>query len=207
MPIIGSTALDRKNHFITVWEAFGCYPDISIYRCRVKSPDKAITAHGVTCESQCTAEFCYEFDPHTNLTSEERNRYRDRIPVDKCINIKFENDRAASLNIQCEIDERVRDDAVYCKLCGESVGHLKNNRINFYFCERWKVEVDTDFGYDRLSSIPETFLQIIRQERNRARNIPFNIRQYKLDNNIPDDIVKKKKRVYPTNPNRIVKRA
>lgn len=195
MPIVSNTALTRKKYFATVWEVFGIYPDINLFRCRTKSDKIQIANRRATCFSQCAAEFCYELDPHIEFTDAEKRVYRDNIPVEKCINIEFENDRRVAG------ENTNRDTNVSCKFCRESVGYLKNNRVNFYYVESWKPQVDIARTYETWGFLPLVDRDQIFAERYRSYNIPFNIRDYLRRHNIQEEIVKRRHtRAPPSTP-------
>lgn len=184
MPIVSQSVLDRKTLFPTVYETFGAHPDIRIFRCKTKSTTKICPPGRFSCYSQCAAEFCYEDEPCMLKTPEELSHYRENIPFKNTINLEFVRN---IFEIHTDASRACDNDTVRCKFCLEIVAQVRNHKLLFGYVDIFSQRCDDSrILYDSIVDLEDFHNNFLRDEQNRAANIPYNIKKFKLARGIVD---------------------
>lgn len=187
MPIQLQASVERMKYCPRVSEVFGLHVDYEIYRCSYSTGQRLYEPGRFSYFNQCAAEFCYVKNPIVEENNEHWND--DCTPFEKTINLEIINNEGKPINIV----KSSFGDSVRCKFCRFVVARVVNvYKINFYDAECFMMITDFECEEINRERIADSIISCFNKEDNRQRNIPRMIRQYKADNDIPEEITSKK---------------
>lgn len=190
MPVQSKSVRDRELYCPTVYEKFGCHPDIPIYRC---CTDLRGWFHGPVKTKEfrvCPAEFGYKYRPGEEEDSAEDDDGDDEIerrelPFIETVNLYILTGEV----FHTHIHNAKKYDVVACKLCEEFVGIVTDKEnISLRVCQKYTPAVDDlTHNFPTEARIPENHIDRLKVERERFANIPFAVAGYKKRHHMPKE--------------------